>query len=897
MDHQWRPRPTQGNICPTCSVSHFPFCPPPPTYYQSPRFQFEGDQSFQRQGFDSYLGPRGIHGPYVGNWNGGPGDPGMWNRNPSWDRGSYGQLHMQYPGEDYRPLLYDHGSSNGYVGEGDRNLKRPRIDDTGSGPGTFPGEYDKNSMSILSEDERRLKLIREHGGAPGAPLEAKAGSVPFMDRLGIGEYPRYDEFQARSELGPTSTGNIEINNRQNRRGQFLHKEESDIVSGKNRIQNNHNGFHSEVNDGLFRSRDGEDAIPHFQNEEFPPSQRCQVKGSPRHFHTYGTNNVGQWQYTCQPEPYQFSKIFSDSNHSLYPQPCHTRDFMATNRPGYAPMINKDGKNAPYPDERGSSNDAKNQLPEPYAVRQPVHMRNEFGGSRFPENMRQMEDSRVFSGQPPLPASPPPPLPVAPPMHPSSELKTYFSPPKSSASLFPVAVSSPSMVSSSYPAIPEAHSMAQSYFPNKPLPQSCSGFSVEEPSKQYMRDAQPFLLKQLSTDPTSFDASHLFKQPHRSTRPDHIVIILRGLPGSGKSYLAKMLRDLEVENGGVAPRIHSMDDYFMTEVEKVENNDSSKSSTSVRGKRPVKKKVMEYCYEPEMEEAYRESMLKAFKKTLEEGHFTFIIVDDRNLRVADFAQFWATAKRSGYEVYILEATYKDPAGCAARNIHGFTQEDIEKMAGQWEKAPSIYLQLDIKSLFHGDGLVESKIQEVDMDMEDEDLGEGLPGMQGREPEKILEPPVRNVASDDSLTDGKKWDSEGDHPTEELRELGKSKWSKDFDQEDNERTEGVKGSINALSGLIHAYGKEAKSVCWGDQGGNTGFSIGAASKAHMLSLVIGPGAGYNLKSNPLPEEDGPAKTGETKRHGIFQEQIRAEHESFKAVFDRRRQRIGGLSTEED
>lgn len=39
-------------------------------------------------------------------------------------------------------------------------------------------------------------------------------------------------------------------------------------------------------------------------------------------------------------------------------------------------------------------------------------------------------------------------------------------------------------------------------------------------------------------------------------------------GSGKSYMAKFLRDIEVENGGVAPRIHSMDEYFMTEVEKV-----------------------------------------------------------------------------------------------------------------------------------------------------------------------------------------------------------------------------------------------------------------------------------------------------------------------------------------
>jgi len=47
-----------------------------------------------------------------------------------------------------------------------------------------------------------------------------------------------------------------------------------------------------------------------------------------------------------------------------------------------------------------------------------------------------------------------------------------------------------------------------------------------------------------------------------------ILLLRGLPGSGKSYLAKALRDLEVENGANAPRIHSMDDYFMIEVEKV-----------------------------------------------------------------------------------------------------------------------------------------------------------------------------------------------------------------------------------------------------------------------------------------------------------------------------------------
>jgi len=52
--------------------------------------------------------------------------------------------------------------------------------------------------------------------------------------------------------------------------------------------------------------------------------------------------------------------------------------------------------------------------------------------------------------------------------------------------------------------------------------------------------------------------------------------------------------------------------------------------------------------------------------------------------------------------------------------------------------------------------------------------------------------------------------------------------------------------------------------------------------------------------LPEEDAraAAKSGEMKRHSVFKERLRAEQESFRAVFDnRRRQRIGGLDAEEE
>lgn len=51
-------------------------------------------------------------------------------------------------------------------------------------------------------------------------------------------------------------------------------------------------------------------------------------------------------------------------------------------------------------------------------------------------------------------------------------------------------------------------------------------------KQYFGEDQCFLAKHSSSDNklTVVDASQLFKKPHRSTRPDNFVIILRGLPG-------------------------------------------------------------------------------------------------------------------------------------------------------------------------------------------------------------------------------------------------------------------------------------------------------------------------------------------------------------------------------
>lgn len=256
------------------------------------------------------------------------------------------------------------------------------------------------------------------------------------------------------------------------------------------------------------------------------------------------------------------------------------------------------------------------------------------------------------------------------------------------------------------------------------------------------------------------------------------------------------------------------------------------------------------------------------------------------------------------MYLLEATYKDPMGCAARNVHGFTVDDIQKMAEQWEEAPSLYLQLDIQSLFRGDNLDEQSIQEVDMDTDDTACDEeGTHNLQRSPDEKSTEPISPSHTLDDGFVKvGERWnaDEEEEDEVTRVKDLGSSKWSKDVDEE-TDNSAGTGGTLTALSGLIQAYGKSEKSVHWGDQVKQSGFSIGAIKKQSRSSLIIGPGSGYNLNSNPLAEDDDASQlTGKSNIHESkrsFTEKLRAERESFKAVFDRRRQRIGGLWDADD
>ncbi|XP_026730170.1 YLP motif-containing protein 1-like isoform X2 [Trichoplusia ni] len=205
---------------------------------------------------------------------------------------------------------------------------------------------------------------------------------------------------------------------------------------------------------------------------------------------------------------------------------------------------------------------------------------------------------------------------------------------------------------------------------------------------------------------------LLESPGRSMRPEKIVIILRGPPGSGKSYLAKLIRDREAEYGGTV-RIMSIDDYFMQEGE-VEERDP------VTGKM-VKKPTLKYEYDPSNEESYLNSLKRAFKRSLNDGYFTFLIYDAVNDQARYYADVWNHARQLGFQVYVCTMEL-DSQVCFKRNIHNRKLEDIEVICTSFCKTPSHHIQLDATTLLQSAAITEVQMEDANDEVVMEDAQE-------------------------------------------------------------------------------------------------------------------------------------------------------------------------------
>lgn len=150
-----------------------------------------------------------------------------------------------------------------------------------------------------------------------------------------------------------------------------------------------------------------------------------------------------------------------------------------------------------------------------------------------------------------------------------------------------------------------------------------------------------------------------------------VIIMRGLPGSGKTHYAQ---DLVVQRRKLkhSAAIVSADDFFN------------------RWDKQTEKYI--YEFDPrKLGQAHAACMLKFITDLNDE--YELVIVDNTNIRVWEFQHYVAAARALGYGVSIRlpPGHYPDPDNmplryikeCAQRNTHNVPFEAIVSMAAQWE----------------------------------------------------------------------------------------------------------------------------------------------------------------------------------------------------------------------
>lgn len=358
-----------------------------------------------------------------------------------------------------------------------------------------------------------------------------------------------------------------------------------------------------------------------------------------------------------------------------------------------------------------------------------------------------------------------------------------------------------------------------------------------------------------------DTADLFCPPGRARRPKRIAVIMRGLPGSGKSWLARKLRELELKHRAEAPRIHAIDDYFVTEVEKEEVEE-------LPGKKPRTKTVRhsEYCYEAELEEPYMASLVKAFRRTVEEGRFPVVIVDAPHLLADDLKAYWASGQAAGYEVYIQQPLETDADQCYQRQIHGHSLAFMHQAEAAWEPTPAVYPQLSARSLLEGEGAGRKRrsIQEVDME---QDSGEEM------------EDGAEEEDKDDVLKSSRWAIAGGAVKAGMQRKKAKRQAANGYD--------GLKSGADRLLVQAGSNGRVRNGVLkkgpsdrhfkvrWADQDepdADAGFTMGRSTR--QLETV------YLLKGLGPPKEHP-----EDQGHLSFQEQTKREHKaernSFKSI----------------
>lgn len=155
---------------------------------------------------------------------------------------------------------------------------------------------------------------------------------------------------------------------------------------------------------------------------------------------------------------------------------------------------------------------------------------------------------------------------------------------------------------------------------------------------------------------------------------NVLYILRGLPGSGKSYMASQIA---MANKEKFPVICSTDHYWI---------------------RPDGRYDWNFKLIGEAHEWN-------FKRTKEffDQNIAIIILDNTNVQFKDFSKYIELALKHRYQIELVEppTTWKfDAEICAKRNQHNVPLDSIKKMLDRWETTDACNSRIEGLSGLYG-----------------------------------------------------------------------------------------------------------------------------------------------------------------------------------------------------